>query len=194
MMSTLRPPGEILDFWFSERVRPLWFEKNQAFDDEIRRRFAATVDAACDGKLDDWTGTPESALALVLPLDQFTRNIHRGMPRAFAGDAKARAVAGRALDRGFDRRLPLDYRMFFFMPFEHSEDAADQARSMALFRAWVEAHDGEARARAAEFLPYARRHQEVILRFGRFPHRNAILGRVSTPEELAFLTEPNASF
>jgi uncharacterized protein (DUF924 family) len=193
-VAALRAPGEILDFWFSERVRPLWFEKDPAFDDEIRRRFGASLEAAAGGALDAWAETPESCLALVVLLDQFARNIHRGTPRAFAGDARARAAAGRAVERGFDRRVPPGWRMFFYLPFEHSEDRADQARSVALFRRLAEEQDGTARDGAIEQIQYALRHQEIIERFGRFPHRNLVLGRDSTPDELAFLDEPDSSF
>jgi uncharacterized protein (DUF924 family) len=190
----LRPPGDILEFWFSERVRPQWFVKNAAFDDEIRGRFAANVAAANVGDLDFWVRAGDSSLALVLLLDQFPRNIHRGTPRAFASDARARAMAGTALDRGFDRHVPPDRRFFFYMPFEHSEDAGDQARSVALFRRWADEQERAGREWAHEAMKYALRHQVVIDRFGRFPHRNAVLGRESTPEELAFLAEPNPSF
>ena len=193
-MTSIPSPNEVLQFWFSERSRPLWFEKNQAFDDEIRRRFGDAVAAACNGELESWSRTPESALALVLLLDQFTRNVYRGTPRAFAGDARARAVARAAIDRGLDRQLPLDRRHFFYLPFEHSENADDQRRCVALFRAWAEAHDGAQRDQALAQMTYVYRHQEIVERFGRFPHRNAILGRESTAEELAFLNEPHSSF
>ncbi len=193
-VAILRAPGEILEFWFSERARPLWFEKDPAFDDEIRRRFGGTLEVAGDGMLDGWAETPESCLALVVLLDQFSRNIHRGTPRAFAGDAKALATAGQAVERGFDRRVPLERRTFFYLPFEHSENAADQARAVALFRRWADEHDGSAREDALEQVRYVLRHQEIIERFRRFPHRNRILGRESTPEELAFLAEPHSSF
>lgn len=190
----LRPPGDVLEFWFSERVRPLWFEKNQAFDDELRSRFGANVSAASVGDLDFWVRAADSSLALVLLLDQVPRNIHRGTPRAFASDARARTIAGTAVDRGFDRHTRPDRRFFFYLPFEHSEEAADQTRSVTLFRRWADEHDRAERERAYEIVKYALRHQEVISRFGRFPHRNAILGRESTPEELAFLAEPDSSF
>jgi uncharacterized protein (DUF924 family) len=192
--STLRPPGEVLEFWFSEHARPGWFEKNQAFDDEIRARFAANVAAAGAGDLDHWVRAANSALAFVLLLDQFPRNIHRGTPRAFATDPKARAIARTAIDRGLDRRMPLDRRVFFYLPFEHSEDAADQARSMTLFRRWEEEHPAAARGQTTEFMKYVVRHQQIIDRFGRFPHRNAILGRESTATELEFLKEAHSLF
>jgi uncharacterized protein (DUF924 family) len=190
----VRPPGDVLEFWFSERIRPLWFAKDQAFDDEIRARFGANVAAAGVGDLDFWVRAADSSLALVLLLDQFPRNIHRGTPRAFAGDARALTMAGTAIDRGFDRHTRPDRRFFFYLPFEHSEDAADQARAVALFRRWADEQEGAGRERAQEQMKYALLHQKVIDRFGRFPHRNALLGRESTPEELAFLAEPNSSF
>jgi uncharacterized protein (DUF924 family) len=188
----VRAPQEVLEFWFSERVQALWFEKSPAFDEEIRVRFGATVTAA--GELEAWSATPQSALARVIVLDQFPRNIFRGTPRAFAADAIARRAADAAIARGFDGQVPLARRFFFYMPFEHSEDATDQRLSVALFRAWAEAHDGRARDGAFEILAYALRHHEVIERFGRFPHRNAILGRASTPAEIAFLEDPSAAF
>ncbi len=193
-MPPLRLPGEILEFWFSEQARPLWFEQNAAFDEEIRSRFGATVAAACLGDLSYWVRAVDSSLALMLLLDQFPRNIHRGTLRAFAGDAHARATASTAIERGFDRRAPLDRRVFFYLPFEHSEDPKDQARSVALFRRWAEEHRGAARERALERMKYVLRHQEIVERFGRFPHRNVVLGRESTPEEVAFLQEPHSSF
>jgi len=188
----LHPPGDVLAFWFSERVRPLWFEKNRAFDDEIRAQFGANVSAALVGDLDFWVRAADSSLALVLLLDQFPRNIYRGTLRAFAGDAKARAIAGTAIDRGFDRHTAADRRFFFYLPFEHSEDPADQARSVALFRRWADEHDECEHAQ--EQMKYVLRHQEIIERFGRFPHRNVILGRQSTPEETAFLAGPDSAF
>jgi len=192
----LRLPGDVLEFWFSERSRALWFERNTAFDEELRALFGASVAAACVGDLDYWARAVDSSLALVLLLDQFPRNIHRGTLRAFAGDARARTIAATAVDRGFDQRTPLDRRFFFYLPFEHSEDPKDQGRSVTLFRRWVEEHRGAERERtlALEYMKYVLRHQEIVARFGRFPHRNSVLGRESTPEEIAFLQEPNSAF
>jgi uncharacterized protein (DUF924 family) len=184
----------ILEFWFADRARGLWFGKDSAFDAEIRRRFEAPAGEAASGRLDDWIAAPDSCLALMLLLDQFPRNMYRQSPRAFAADAEARRVADLALARGHDRATTLDRRFFFYLPFEHSEDPMDQGRSVALFRGWMEAHVGPARAKAEEQFVYVLRHQEIIERFGRFPHRNAILGRASTPEEEAFLSEPRSSF
>ncbi len=191
----LRTPDEILDFWFSEPARSRWFAKDAAFDDEIRRRFGDAAAAAAEGRLDAWKAAPESCLALVILLDQAPRNIHRGTPLAFAADARALAVAGQAVDRGFDLRLPADRRWFFYFPFEHSEDLADQRRAMLLFDAWADAHaEGPPRDYAREHFRAVRRHEAIIERFGRFPHRNKILGRESTPAEIEFLKEPESSF
>jgi len=190
----VRSPSDVLDFWFSERSRALWFEKNAAFDEAIRTRFEDTLRAAAAGELDHWERTAPGALALVIVLDQFSRNLHRGSARAFAADTRAREVADRALNRRLDQEIPLVQRHFFFLPFEHSESRADQERSVALFQAWAEAHDGQARDRALEQMRYVHRHAEIVERFGRFPHRNEALGRESTEAEIAFLREPMSGF
>ena len=193
-MAAAQRPGEVLAFWFSDAARPRWFKKDPAFDDELRRRFAATVASATAGGLGAWEAEPESCLALVILLDQFPRNLHRDTARAFAADATARAVAAGAIERGFDRRTPPERRFFFYLPFEHSEDPADQRRSVALFRRLAEEATGTAADAARERLDYAIRHQRIIERFGRFPHRNRVLGRETTAEETAFLAEPGSSF
>ena len=187
-------PQEILAFWFRDAARNRWFVRDAAFDGEIRAQFRTEIAAAAEGRLEAWERTPEGSLALVLLLDQFPRNIHRDSPRAFAADGRARAVASGAIARGFDRQFADDRRLFFYLPFEHSEDPDDQRRAVALIRQFTEEQQGEARARAEEYLDYAVRHERVIERFGRFPHRNAILGRPSTPEEEDFLTQPGSSF
>jgi uncharacterized protein (DUF924 family) len=184
----------VLDFWFDDRARALWFKQDPSFDAEIRGRFEALADEAAAGRLQDWIAAPDSCLALVIAQDQFPRNMYRGNPRAFATDPEARRAADAAIARGHDRAIPLDRRMFFYLPFEHSEAAADQRRSVALFRRWMEAHEGPARLKAEEQFVYVLRHEEIVLRFGRFPHRNPVLGRSSTPEEEAFLAEPRSSF
>jgi len=186
--------GAVLEFWFQERCRKLWFKCEEAFDAEIRERFADLVGPAAAGRLGLWESTTHGTLGLVILLDQFPRNLYRGLPQAFAADAEARRVAARALDRGFDRQTAWARRFFFYMPFEHSENAADQDRSVELFGAWVEASPPESRAEAEEQFEYVRRHQEIIARFGRFPHRNLVLGRASAPAEIAFLQEPRSSF
>ena len=185
----------ILAFWFGapgspERgaERAVWFRKDAAFDDEIRRRFGNTIAIALAGGLGEWCATAEGALARVLVLDQFTRNAFRDTPAAFAGDARALATAQDAVDRGLDQALDRHGRSFLYLPFEHAEDHAAQRRSLELFGALAEATGLSAP------LEWAAKHADVIARFGRYPHRNAILGRVSTPEELAFLTRPGSRF
>ena len=169
----------ILDFWFAEANRPLWFAPTPSFDQEIRARFGATVARAAAGELKSWEDKPEGCVALCLLLDQMPRHMFRGTPRAFATDERAFAVAERAVSRGFDRRLGPDYKNFLYMPFMHSERLADQLRAVALFES----------AGLGKALGYAKDHLATIRRFGRFPHRNAILGRTSTPEELEFLAQ-----
>jgi uncharacterized protein (DUF924 family) len=184
----------VIDFWFDPRAEKLWFEKDDAFDAEIRERFGDLIADAAAGRLASWETIAAEALALVVALDQFPRNIHRGSHLAFAADPLARAVADRAILRGFDRALPRSRCFFFYLPFEHSEDAADQDRSVALFRTWVESCPPERRAEAEHHFKYILRHQEIVRRFGRFPHRNAALGRPTTAEEADFLKEPHSSF
>jgi len=188
-------PRDILDFWFGtpgtaecEGPRLIWFRSSKEFDAACQERFAAAAARARDGALDHWAETADSALALVLLLDQMPRNIHRGTALAFASDEKARAAARHAIAQGFDRTLRSHRRQFFYLPFEHSEDLADQEQGLRLFAGLPE---GEFRERA---LGHAERHRVVIARFGRFPHRNRALGRVSTPEEEEFLASPAAPF
>jgi uncharacterized protein (DUF924 family) len=186
---------EVLDFWFgaadsAERGRPrkAWFEKSDVFDATIRGRFVATHAAADAGELDAWRRTPYAALALVIVLDQFPRNMYRGTARAFASDAQALSVARELVEAGFDEAMVSVERCFAYLPFEHAEDLAMQRRALALFHGI--GHD----AWTATTLDYAQRHHDVIARFGRFPHRNAILGRASTPEEMEFLKQPGTAF
>jgi uncharacterized protein (DUF924 family) len=166
----------VLAFWRSAGPDK-WFKKDTAFDDEIRSRFCKTYEAAARGELTAWEATREGALALAIVLDQFPRNMFRGSARAFAADPLALAVATRAIERGFDLQLPVQERSFFYLPFEHSERMADQERCCELFRSTGD----------AELLEWAALHPDIIRRFGRFPHRNAALGRVTTAEEQAFL-------
>jgi uncharacterized protein (DUF924 family) len=177
---------EVLDFWFSEQTRPRWWDKDEGFDAEVTRRFEAVHKDAAAGKLAEWERTPEGALALIVSLDQFPRNMYRGTPRAFATDDKARAAATAAIDRGHDLAFDdADHRMFFYLPLEHSERIEDQDRCVTLVRE---------RCGDGDYPKYAEAHRDVIRRFGRFPHRNAILGRRNTPEEEAYLSEPGAGF
>ena len=176
-------PEEVLAFWFAgdpATFRKVWFEKDLAFDQSCAR-FAEALRDARQGAYDEWTATPHGTLALVILLDQFSRNLHRGSPEAFAADAKAREIARTAVARGVDQTFGPMERMFLYLPFEHSEDMADQDEGVRLFTPL-----GEKMARHAE------EHRDAIRRFGRFPHRNAALGRINTPEELAFLTEAGA--
>jgi uncharacterized protein (DUF924 family) len=168
-------PGEVVAFWRAAGPKR-WFEKDAGFDDEIRRRFLTLHEAAAAGRLTDWEANAEGALALLILLDQFPRNMFRGQTRAFASDGLARAIASRAILNGFDGAFP-DLRSFFYLPFMHSEELADQERAIAFYRAHNDS-DG---------LKWAEQHADIIRRFGRFPHRNAVLGRISTPYEQAFL-------
>ena len=170
-------PETVLAFW-REAGPDKWFTRDDAFDADIREKFLATYEAAAAGKLGEWERSAEGTLALVIVLDQFPRNMFRGTARCYAADSEARAVAHRALKRGCDQDVPEAERGFFFLPFMHSEDMADQQRCVALYR---EAGHPD--------VTYAEQHADIIRRFGRFPHRNAILGRASTPEEQAFLDE-----
>jgi uncharacterized protein (DUF924 family) len=187
-------PTEVTDFWFGPKgergnatARDLWFSHSEETDNEIRTRFGATVRAALEGELEGWSESDEGALALILLLDQFTRNIYRGTAAAFAGDPTALAQARRLVRSRADRRFSKLERWFIYMPFEHSEQLTDQQDSLRLFGEL--AADGEPAP-----LAWAQRHFEVIRRFGRFPHRNEILGRVSTSEELEFLQQPGSRF
>jgi len=187
------PIGEVLDFWFGELDgagmsdavhRKLWFSADPALDTQIRTRYGSLVATALAGGLAGWADGDHGLVALLLLLDQFTRNIYRGSAQAFAGDPAALALARRAIAAGRHHRLPLIHRVFLYLPLEHSEDLADQDRCVALFRALGKdsGHPG-----VAEFTRYAEAHREVIARFGRFPHRNAALGRAATPAEEAWL-------
>ena len=183
-----------LDAAAMARVQAQWFQKDEAFDAMLAQRFSVAIEAARAGRLDAWADSAEGRLALLIVLDQFSRNVFRGRPASFAADAKALAVALEGLARGHDQAVPPMARIFCYLPLEHAEDAALQARSVALFAALRDAPGAEPRAFFDGTLDYARKHQDVIARFGRFPHRNAILGRVSTPEEQAYLAQPGAGF
>ena len=186
---------DVLAFWFGEpgtagygTSRPAWFRKDPAFDGEIRRRFLALHARAALGECDRWRDDPDSLLALVVVLDQFSRNLYRDDPRAFSQDAAALACAQLMIERGWDAtRLPVE-RQFAYLPFEHAEDLAMQDRSVALFSAL------EAFPETKGLTQWAEKHRVIVRRFGRFPHRNAALGRESTPEEIAFLKEPGSGF
>ena len=173
-------PREVLDFWFG-RDGKTWFGKDPQFDAEVRARFLPLYERAAAGGLADWKEAPASCLALVIVLDQFPRNMFRGTARAFAADALALEAARTIVARGWDRNYSPNQRTFAYLPFEHSESLEDQERSLQLFA-------------GSENFEWARKHYEIVLRFGRFPHRNAALGRESTPEEADFLSRPGSSF
>jgi uncharacterized protein (DUF924 family) len=185
---------DVLDFWFAEANAAHWFSTDAGFDAQIRERFGEAAEAAAADRLDDWAATPSGWLALLILLDQFPRNLYRNDPRAWAADASAQRVALSGLARGDDRQLPAVQRVFAYLPLEHAEDPALQRRSVALFEALAAEAEPGWRALFEDYLDYARRHHQVIARFGRFPHRNAVLGRPSTPEELHYLAQPGAGF
>ncbi|APA85334.1 DUF924 domain-containing protein [Paraburkholderia sprentiae WSM5005] len=187
---------EVLDCWFGApgtaehgTERKLWFKRDDSVDTMLRERFGDLIDAANAGELDAWQATPLGALALVIVLDQFSRNCHRHTPRAFAADSKALQTAQRMIASGADRLLPdVQHRAFAYLPFEHDETLASQQESLRLFERLAQEPGGEG------YYRYALRHAKVIERFGRFPHRNVLLGRESSDEEIAFLREPGSSF
>jgi len=174
----------VLDFWFSELTPKDWFVKNDEIDRRITERFFDLHLALSRQISDEWRATPEARLALVIVFDQFPRNIYRGSPLAFATDGLALKEAKAALAVGADKSIGEDRRFFFYMPFEHAEDISEQQRCVGLFEALGNAN----------YLDYANKHYDIIERYGRFPHRNPILGRASTPEEKAYLAEPGAGF
>lgn len=182
---------DVLEFWFGApesaefgQRRQCWFVKDSEFDAQIRSLFAKEFEIAADGGHDSLAGTAEGALALIIMLDQFPRNLFRGSARAFASDAQALVLARSAVVAGHDQTLNVVQRCFVYLPFEHSEDLADQDESVRLFEALGD----------PEFLDFAIRHRDVIAKFGRYPHRNAVLGRDSTAAETAFLAQPGSSF
>ncbi|NKF22398.1 DUF924 family protein [Solimonas marina] len=189
-------PTDVLDFWFGAAdaaehgaFRREWFTADAAFDAQIHRRFRTTWERLCDGELESWRAAPENALAYLIVADQFPRNCFRGSPRAFATDALALVAAQALVDTGTDRQLSALQRCFVYLPFEHAESLAMQDRSVALYATLVAAHPD-----LQQVLDFARRHRDVIARFGRFPHRNTALGRESTAAEREFLLQPDSSF
>ena len=177
-----------------QRVQAQWFRKDEAFDALLDQRFGATLAAARAGRLDAWAASAQGRLALLIVLDQFSRNVFRGRPESFSADPQALATALEGIDQGHDQAVPPMARIFCYLPLEHAENPAMQARSVALFAALRDAAGAEPRAFFDGTLEYAHKHQDVIARFGRFPHRNAILGRASTPDEEVYLAQPGAGF
>ena len=188
-------PTDVLAFWFGSEGEPgygefrdQWFRKDEAFDREVTDRFGDLYEQAAAGELDRWREAAQSCLALVIALDQFPRNMFRGDARTHATDKKALETAKYAIERALDRELPAFQRMFLYMPFMHAEGVEDQRRSVELFEGLAAEPGGP------DVVEYAVGHREIVERFGRFPHRNAILGRETTPEEAEFLTQPGSSF
>lgn len=171
---------DVLDYWFSESCRQCWFNSTEEFDQEIKQRFESVWIAARDGKLDEWMNTEEGSLALVILLDQFPLNMFRGKPESFSTEARARKVSVHAIEMGFDRQMDESQRLFIYLPFMHSEDLEDQDTSVELFQ------------QACMETRWAEHHRDIVRRFGRFPHRNVILGRDSSVAELAYLTSDEA--
>jgi uncharacterized protein (DUF924 family) len=199
----LEQAESILEYWFGTEAddlvaanqhAALWWKKNPKIDEEIRDRFASLLDAAANGNLDDWLTDPHGRLAMIILVDQFSRNMYRDTPRSFAFDAFSQNWCKSGLDSGADRLLRPIERVFFNLPLEHSESLQDQQRSVALSKELAESVPDAHRELFDGFLNYAVRHCEIVQRFGRFPHRNAILGRESTDEEIAFLQQPGSSF
>jgi len=194
---------EILDFWFGEldehgcaspTQRKRWWTKSDAFDKTIRSRFLSDYESIVSGERERWRSTPRGALAYIIVLDQFSRNMFRNTPAMFTADPLAREACYEGLDAGFDAELGFDERAFFYLPLEHSEDIRDQQRCHEVFTALCEAAPESLKADAEYYLDFANRHRVIIERFGRYPHRNEVLGRVSTDEEIEFLKQPGSSF
>lgn len=204
-IDNIEKQSRILDFWFGDlkdgEVPPqelsrMWWAKNRDIDEYIRKNFENDLLSAVKGELGDWESTPRGTLALIILLDQFSRNMYRDTPRAFSQDTQALSTAEKGIEKGFDKGLHPVMRVFFYMPFMHSESKDMQNRSMALFGALEK--DFTSPRELAEMLSdnmeYAERHRAIIEHFGRFPHRNRILGRESTTEEIEFLKQPGSSF
>ncbi len=197
------PTDEVLEFWLgsdfpasdssAQRTRR-WFSKDDDLDQSIRERFGDAIDAALAGSFDDEVGNARDWLALLILLDQFPRNVFRHSPRAFAGDAKALGLARAGIARGDDQDVHPMARLFCYLPFEHSEELVMQEMAVAMFRSFQERATNESAKMAKSWLDFAIRHHAIIERFGRFPHRNQVLGRESTSEELAHLAEPGSGF
>ena len=175
-------PQDILDFWFADDVRKLWFNSTAEFDASLRERYQALWEQACRGELDHWMQSAGGCLALVILLDQFPLNMFRGEARSFASEAQSRDVARHAIQQSFDRELDARQRAFLYMPFMHSEELADQKRALELFD----------QPGLEDNLRFARHHHDIVERFGRFPHRNQALGRDSTPAEIDYLNSKEA--
>lgn len=196
-------PEDILDFWFGEldelgcaspNQRKLWWTKSDAFDETIRARFLEDYETIAAGDRERWRSSPTGTLAYIIVLDQFSRNMFRNTPRMFAADPLAREACCEGLDAGFDEEFAFDERVFFYLPLEHSEEPSDHERCHEVFSDLCAEAPESLKADAEYYLDFAKRHRAIIDRFGRYPHRNEILGRASTDEEIEFLKQPGSSF
>ena len=197
------PIENVLDFWFGElnelgcsspEHRKRWWTKSDAFDNAIKSHFLHEYEAVVEGERETWRNTERGALAYIIVLDQFSRNMFRGTPEMFTADELAREACCEGLDAGFDAELAFDERVFFYLPLEHSEEMADHRHCIELFKGLLDGAPEPLAADAKNYLDFAARHEAIIEQFGRYPHRNEILGRASTPEETEFLKEPGSSF
>jgi uncharacterized protein (DUF924 family) len=197
------PIEDVLDFWFGElnefgcsspEHRKRWWTKSDAFDDAIKSHFLHEYEAVVAAERETWRNTERGALAYIIVLDQFSRNMFRGAPEMFAADELSREACREGLDAGFDTELAFDERVFFYLPLEHSESIADHLRCHEIFERLLESAPEDLEADAKYYLDYASQHRAIVERFGRYPHRNETLGRASTPEETEFLKEPGSSF
>ena len=197
-------PEDILDFWIGDAAtsadaasakNALWFRKSDETDALLRARFGATVEALSDGLVDEWSDQgPRARLAAIIALDQFSRNIYRGAPKSFANDPTALALSLKAIEQGEHVDIPIVEQVFLYLPLEHAEDAERQTQCVSLMAGMLERAPTAFKPMCEDWLDYSRRHKAVIDQFGRFPHRNKILGRVSTPEEVEYLAQPGAGF
>jgi uncharacterized protein (DUF924 family) len=197
------PIEDVLDFWFGElnelgcsspEHRKRWWTKSEAFDDAIKSLFLHEYEAVVAGERETWRNTARGTLAYIIVLDQFSRNMFRGTPEMFAADELAREACREGLDALFDTELEFDERVFFYLPLEHSESMDDHQRCLEIFNELLESAPEPLEADAKNYLNFAKAHEAIVARFGRYPHRNAIIGRTSTPEEIEFLNEPGSSF
>lgn len=202
-MSELEQVKEVLTFWLGEldsdgcadqAISRRWYTKDEAFDQQIRERFAGERAAILEGKREVWLRTARGRLATIIVLDQLSRNMYRDTPQMFTADERALETALEGIDQGLDRQLATDERVFFYMPLMHSESLEIQQRCVQLFTTFRDELDGPAHDRLAQNVKYAIAHRDIVMKWGRFPHRNRILGRASTPEEEAFLEQPGSSF
>jgi uncharacterized protein (DUF924 family) len=199
----IRTPNDVLEFWFGqldtngcadEEHSKSWWSKDPAFDTRIRQQFGETHNAVSQGRCEDWLDTPRKRLAYIIVLDQFSRNMFRDSAKMFASDPKALAAAIEGIDRGADKQLMHDERGFMYMPLMHSENLEMQNHCVDLFTRWQQETTGDLQKRVAYGLEFAQQHRNIIKQFGRFPHRNVLLSRKSTPEEIEFLKQPGSSF